>query len=491
MPGGRQGGRHVPVLAGDDVVAHQHAAGPGVHTGLEGQKVLLQEGVVGAVIHGDARMGVGVVAVAREVLEHAAHAAFLIDPHHLGDHPRGGLGVQAQGAVVHKGPGLPGDVAHRGEVHVDAQVLQGVDLILLHAGDKPRAPGVVQVPGRPVGLVADVGIGGGPHHGAPLLVHPDEQGDLGGGLPPSDVLPDLLGSKTLKVPAEEDVAPKLVLAHILQGALRRDSNEKQLPNFLFQGHGRKKLLRRGAGGLGLGLRGGLLAGLPGKDNGDGRHAQAGLGGGVVGDRRPVPLQETVPGGLGGVGEDYHQVRAVLHHQVEGVFRGLLHGALHGGGLRLRGALLPGSGPLPLGSGELQGDGGDAQARLGGGVVGGHGVAALQQGVAGDFRGVGNDHHQVRAVFHGELEGVFRGLLHGALHGGQLRLFRGGGGGGFASAFLRLGGLGGLGRRLGGALPGLLLAAAVEHPGAQQQAQRQGKYLSFHVMSHPYLFVAPS
>ena len=305
MPLRGQGGGPLPVDAGDDVVGHQHAAGPGVDAGLEGQEVLLLEGLVGAAVGSDARMGVGVVAVAGEVLQDAAHLVLPVHVHHLVYITRGGGGVLAQGAVVHKGPGLPGDVAHRGEVHVQAQVPEHLALVALGVEHRLHAPGVVQVPGGPVGLVAQVGVVADPGDGAALLIGAHEHGYFGLGLAGGNLLLDLLPGEAHKVPAKKDVAAKLVLAHRLGGAVG-EADEKQLAHLFLQRHGRKQLLRGGRSCLlssrfccGLGSR------LAGNDNGDGGHAEPGLGGGVVGDGGGSPLGQGVAGDLRGVGDDDH------------------------------------------------------------------------------------------------------------------------------------------------------------------------------------------
>ncbi len=129
-------------------MAHQHG-GPwgkeiphGDHF-PEGQEILLLEGFQGPLVHGNARVGVPVVPVAGEVLQHAAQAIPGLGPHHPGDKVEGLPGVPACGPVVDKIARIGGHVRHRGQVHVEAQGLEEQGLLpglLLH---RPHFPAVI------------------------------------------------------------------------------------------------------------------------------------------------------------------------------------------------------------------------------------------------------------------------------------------------------------------------------------------------------------
>ena len=85
-------------------MAHKHGGGAvsGGNPGGEGEKVALLEALQTPLVHGDAGVGVHVVAVAGEVLEDAAHAV----GGHLGHHGGHAVGVAcrilAEGPVVDK-----------------------------------------------------------------------------------------------------------------------------------------------------------------------------------------------------------------------------------------------------------------------------------------------------------------------------------------------------------------------------------------------------
>ena len=70
VDGGRQGGGEARIHAIDDIVAHQHKGGVRFDACLKGQQVGVFKGFHGPVIHGDAGVGVGVVSIAGEVLQH-------------------------------------------------------------------------------------------------------------------------------------------------------------------------------------------------------------------------------------------------------------------------------------------------------------------------------------------------------------------------------------------------------------------------------------
>ena len=123
MDGRREGGGKRFIHRSHDVVGDENRRGAsaGPDPSLERQKIGGEKALQAPLIHGDARVGVHIISIAREVLEDAAHAAGL--PHsgnHAGDIIRGGLGVLSQGPVIDKILWFGGDVCHRREIHVDA-----------------------------------------------------------------------------------------------------------------------------------------------------------------------------------------------------------------------------------------------------------------------------------------------------------------------------------------------------------------------------------
>ena len=223
-------------------MAHQHRVRPCLDARLEGEKVGGLKGLIGPLIHGHAGVGVLVVSIAREMLQHRADALLAHGGHHLGHIVGGGLGVLAQGALIDKVGGVGGYVGHRGEVHVDPQVQQGDALLpgVLENGVQP-ALGVQHLGG---GLPAgkQVGVAAGPDHRAPLLIGADEHGDAGGRLIGGDLVPHLLGGLILEVPAKEDIAPQLVLGHLGRLVGLGAADEEHLSHLLLHRHGGHQLL---------------------------------------------------------------------------------------------------------------------------------------------------------------------------------------------------------------------------------------------------------
>ena len=246
-----EGGGGSFIHGGDDVVGHQDHVRPSVDPRLEGEKVGGQEGVVGAVVIGHAGVGVGVVPVAWEVLEHAAHALLRHGFHHRRDVLGGLLGVPAQSPVIDEVRRVLGDVAHRGEIDVDAQTFQEPAFLLGVAAHQLQSPLAVQGLGGAEGGGAQVGIAAHPVDGATLLVHGDQQGNLGGVLAALDVCGHLFRRLVLEVPAEEDVAPQMVVRRQLGGVGLRAPGDEHLPHLLLQGHAVQELLGPGGNGVWL------------------------------------------------------------------------------------------------------------------------------------------------------------------------------------------------------------------------------------------------
>ena len=266
MDGGGEGGGQGVVHRRHDVVAHQHGglAAAGFHAGGEGQKVSGAERIQGTVVHGDARVGVHIVAVAGEVLQYAAHVVARHLCHHGGDALGGARCIQAAGAVIHEVGRVGGDVRHRGEIDVDTKGReQGVLFLRVRHQGLCAARGQ-ELLGRAVLFPPQVGIGADAHHGAALLVHAQKQGDARvrrcGVLVGAESLDDSVGGLVRKVPAKEHIAAQMIGGDVLHGGFRRTADEEQLPHLFLRGEGgeqrvdllsrqllRRRLRRRGGG----------------------------------------------------------------------------------------------------------------------------------------------------------------------------------------------------------------------------------------------------
>ena len=256
---GGQGGGEVCVHAFHNVVGDQHggSVSAALKPGGEGEKVPVHKVLVGALVQGDAGVGVGVVTVAGKVLQHAAHAVSGHLAGDSGDIVRRGLGVLAKGAVENKIAGAGGDVRHRRQVHVEAQSAQQHILLPGVRQDAFHAAQGVQSLGRSKFFTAKVRIGADTHYGAALLVHADQQGDSGRVLIALDGLDEFVGGFVFCIPAKEDIAAQMVGIDVLNGVFRRTADEEQLAHLFLQGHGGQQFLQ------GVGFRGrgsGLLNG---------------------------------------------------------------------------------------------------------------------------------------------------------------------------------------------------------------------------------------
>lgn len=96
----RKGGGQGIVHAVDDVVAHKDEGRALRDARGKGQKVGGFKGFIRPLVHSDARVGVGIVPVAGEVLQNARNASLLIDGHDARDVVRRGLRVLTEGGGV-------------------------------------------------------------------------------------------------------------------------------------------------------------------------------------------------------------------------------------------------------------------------------------------------------------------------------------------------------------------------------------------------------
>ena len=227
--GGRVHTRH-------DVVGDQHHLRPRVDPRLEGQKIGGDEGVPAAAVMGDPRVGVLVVAVAGEVLQHAGHPLPVHLLHHCGHILRRLLRVPAETAGIDEVLRVGGDIAHRREVHIDAQAFQQLAFLRGVRPDRLQPTGGVQLLGGGKGFVPIGGVAADTVHGAALLVHADEQGDVRRRLIAPDSLGRLFRRAVFKVPSKEDIAPQVVLGGLFRGTGVWAAGDEHLPHLLLQGH---------------------------------------------------------------------------------------------------------------------------------------------------------------------------------------------------------------------------------------------------------------
>ena len=181
-------------------------------------------------------MGISILAVAREVLHNAAHPV-LRHPLQGGGHIlSGGNGVSPQGAAVEEGPGVRGNIAHRSQIDVQAQGMQKICLFRLQAQGQLHASGLEGLPGGRERLPPEDRVAADPDHGAPLLVHCQQEGNIPGC--PVGFQLFLHGAQGLviKVPAKEDQAPKLIISDIVQGRFLPAPGQEELAYLLLQGH---------------------------------------------------------------------------------------------------------------------------------------------------------------------------------------------------------------------------------------------------------------
>ena len=224
------------------------------------------------------------------------------DAHHLSHIVGGGLRVLSEGAGIDEIRGIGGYVGDRRKVDIDPQVQKGHALLSGVLKDQVHPALGEQGLGSGLPLGKEVRIAAGPHHRAALLVGPNEQGDAGGVLIALDVIPHLLGRLVLKIPAEQQIAPHLVLCGQLGPAGLGAADKEHLPHLFLQGHGGQQLLNDLLLVLGAqrGLRG-LLAG---------RRVLCGLRIGLRGSLRGPALSVGRRGGNGRGRRDVRGYRAV-------------------------------------------------------------------------------------------------------------------------------------------------------------------------------------
>ena len=186
----------------------------------------------------------------------------------LGDSAEEILSALAPCIPLRQGFGLPMEEGTGIQLGEEQILLPGIRQHRLHAAGGVGALGGAELGGP------QVGIGTDPHHGAALLVHTDQQGDAGvrrgGVLIALDGLDQAVGGLVRRIPAEENVAPQVIGAHIGGRVCLRHPDEEQLAHLFLQGQGGEdllhllsgQLLRRGRGRnlrlLGLGVADRLL-----------------------------------------------------------------------------------------------------------------------------------------------------------------------------------------------------------------------------------------
>ena len=218
-------------------MADQDGPQAGLNARPEGDQVLFLQLLQAPAVQDAGHMGVSVLAVARKVLHNAAHPVLRHPLQGAGHILPGGNGVSPQGAAVEEGPGVRGNIAHRGQIDVQAQGMQKVCLFRLQAQGQLQPSGLEGLPRGGEGLPPEGGVAADPDHGAPLLVHCQQEGNISGC--PVGFQLFLHGAQGLviKVPAKEDQAPKLILADIVQSRFLPAPGQEELAHLLLQGHG--------------------------------------------------------------------------------------------------------------------------------------------------------------------------------------------------------------------------------------------------------------
>ena len=192
-------------------------------------------------------MGVGVVAVAGEVLQDAADLIGVHQPDGSGNKLPGGFSVLPQRALVHKGAWVFGNITHRPQIDIDPERLQQLTDIFL-IGKRLSQPAVSKgFPWRGKALGAEDGVAADSGDGSALLVHGQQQGDAGGDLIAGQCLPEGTRRLTFKILPEQNKAAQMVCLNVGQRGFSVTARQKQLPDPFLDRHGIQKFLNRVGG----------------------------------------------------------------------------------------------------------------------------------------------------------------------------------------------------------------------------------------------------
>ena len=109
---GKRGG-HLWVKGFHNGVADQDGAASGIDPGGKGKKVCGLQFFQASGVCGHGGVGVGVVAIARKMLQNTAHLVCGHHGYHGGNDIRGGLRILPKGTVIHEGIFVSGDITDR------------------------------------------------------------------------------------------------------------------------------------------------------------------------------------------------------------------------------------------------------------------------------------------------------------------------------------------------------------------------------------------
>ena len=242
-----EGGGGVSVQCLNDVVADQHRTAARVNSGGEGEQIAAFQLLKGAAVNCQPGVGVGVVAVAGEVLQDAADLVGVHQPDGSGDKLPSGFSVLPQRALVHEGAGVGRNVAHRPQIDIDPERLQQLTDIFL-IGKRLSQPAVSKgYPWRGKALGAEGGVAADSGDGSALLVHGQQQGDAGGGLIAGQCLPEGTRRLTFKILPKQDKAAQMVCLNVGQRRFGIAARQKQLSDPFLDRHGIQKFLNRVGG----------------------------------------------------------------------------------------------------------------------------------------------------------------------------------------------------------------------------------------------------
>ena len=247
MDRGGEGGGGVSVQCLNDVVADQYRTAARVNSGGEGEQIAAFQLLKGAAVNCQPGVGVGVVAVAGEVLQDAADLVGVHQPDGSGDKLPGGFSVLPQRALVHKGAWVFGNITHRPQIDIDPERLQQLTDIFL-IGKRLGQPAVGKgFPWRGKALGAEGGVAADSGDGSALLVHGQQQGDAGGGLIAGQCLPEGTRRLTFKILPKQDKAAQMVCLNVGQRGFSVTARQKQLSDPFLDRHGIQKFLNRVGG----------------------------------------------------------------------------------------------------------------------------------------------------------------------------------------------------------------------------------------------------
>ena len=231
-----QGSREVGVHAGDYVMTNENAVRPGGDPCLKGQKIGRYKGFIAALVLSDAGVGVHIVAIAGEMLEGAAHAASFHGRNYRLNIGAGCRRVLTEGTGIDKVAGVGGQIAHRRQIYVKAQVLEKDALF-------PGVPSHIVQPalgeqilrgGKPFAAKgrkpADTG------NRAALFVHADEKGDVCCRLIAFDFRFQRIRCFPLHIVCEQNIAGRVILLYIRHRRVFPAADKEHLPYLFFQRH---------------------------------------------------------------------------------------------------------------------------------------------------------------------------------------------------------------------------------------------------------------